>query len=291
MMKTKLAPYLYLTSPIYNASCPIAVTYKQLNELEHSQSGAVLTKSCTLEPNELDTSEMKVRRYEYDTITRTSFNCNGLLNPGLDYYLKYKKEHSSKPYIISFAINEPDDYTKLLDRLDTVKYLPKSIELNLSCPNHPDASIDFGYLERLSETLRLINYDDRFAPILGLKLRPVFDVQDINKVSRLVKACEKIEYVVCSNTIPRGMSCSGFIGAVGGRTLKPISLWNVYEYHRRFGSHISVVGCGGVVNTRDFEDYMRVGATAVQMGTAIYEHGLSGIQHILREYRGFRAKI
>lgn len=288
MKKTQLAYELYLTSPIYNASCPIAVTYKQLDELEESWSGAVLTKSCTVNSNELKDNEMTLKRYEYDLKTRTSFNKNGLLNPGLDYYLKYRKKKSDKPYIISFAINSPDDYTKLLDCLNKAKYLPKSIELNLSCPNYgPDSH----YIEKLNKTLMFIRNNGYIAPVLGLKLRPAFDIRDIDLIFELVRECIPIKYIVCSNTIPRGMSPTTFVGAVGGQSLKPVSLWNVYEYRRRLSSDISIVGCGGVFNTKDFDQYLRVGATAVQMGTSLYEHNLTGIQQILEEYKGVSAKI
>ena len=287
-METKLCTGLTLTSPLYNASCPVAVTYKQLNEIDQSKSGAILTKSCTLLPNEL---KIHSKRYEYDLTTHTSYNQNELLNPGLDYYLKYKhKKESKKPYIISVALSDSDDYTKLVKQLNcSSKTFPQSIELNLSCPNHPDQT-NSNYYQILADTLDLIEQNTVFMPILGLKLRPCIDISDIDLTVDLVRECPKIKYVVCTNTIPRGMSGSGYIGAIGGRSLKPVSLWNVYEYRRRLSSDIGIVGCGGVFNYNDFDHYIRTGATAVQIGTGIYEHGLDTIDTILDESRRYKMK-
>ena len=290
-MNTHLCTGLTLTSPLYNASCPVAVTYKQLNEIDQSKSGAILTKSCTLLPNELKENEGLAKRYEYDLTTRTSYNRNGLLNPGLDYYLKYEpKKGSKKPYIISVALSGPDDYTSLVRQLNrSTKTFPQSIELNLSCPNHPDQT-DSNYYQILAETLDLVEQNTLSMPILGLKLRPCIDISDIDLTADLVRECPKIKYVVCTNTIPRGISGSGYIGAIGGRSLKPVSLWNLYEYRRRLSSDIGVVGCGGVFNYNDFDHYIRTGATAVQVGTSIYEHGLATIGNILDESRRTRMK-
>ena len=294
MNKTKLTSDLYLTSPIYNASCPIAVNYKQLDEIEYSWSGAILTKSCTIKPIEINNSIIKRQTkqtwlwYEYDLNSKTSFNRNGLLNPGIDYYLNYNKKKSDKPYIISIAISNSENYLNFIEKINKNNFKPDSLELNLSCPNSSIKNT-YDYIKLLENVMKIIDLTDNNI-VLGLKLRPTFDIQEINHISNIIRL-SNIDYIVCSNTIPNGMSSNGLLGAIGGSSLKPLSLWNVYQYRRRLSSNIGVVGCGGVYNVKDFEQYMKIGANAVQIGTSIYEHGLAKIQDILQQYTGISAKI
>lgn len=289
-MNTKLCDDLILSTPLYNSSCPIAITHKQLDEIDRSWSGAILTKSCTLKPNELKTNKIINQRYEYDLFKNNSYNRNGLLNPGIKYYLDYKKK-SNKPYIISVALNKSNTYEELVKYFSHNKEnFPNSLELNISCPNHSDS---YNSIENFVNVFKSIESNNKPMPILGLKLMPNIDIHYIDKISDILKESSKIKYIVCSNTIPRGISSNGYIGAIGGEALKPISLWNVYEYNRRLNNNINIVGCGGVFNYYDFDHYLKCGAIAVQIGTGIYEHGITTIQKILKEYnrQKFKSKL
>ena len=81
---------------IYNASGPRCTTSEDLNKLDKSYSGAILTKSCTLELRE---GNKKPRYFEN---VYGSINSMGLPNFGVDFYIK-ESINRSKPYFISIC--------------------------------------------------------------------------------------------------------------------------------------------------------------------------------------------
>lgn len=252
---------------IYNASTSASSTHDQLRKIELSESSAILTKTCTISPIK---SIGNQRRFEYDSKTKTSFNLYNLVNPGIEYYFNYIPE-TQKPYIISFAPNSISEIYYIL------KNLPKHItglELNVSCPNYNSIS-----LRKLLLYGKLPNSNID----LGLKLRPYLLESEIKRASSYIKALQP-NYIVCSNTIPRGISNFGFTGAVGGETLKPISLWNVKMFRELLPPEIFIIGCGGITNHNDVKSYFRNGAQGVQIGTNLIVEGTDCFSKIIQEF-------
>jgi dihydroorotate dehydrogenase len=211
-MRIPIAKDFCLTNVYYNASTPLASTYEQLNRLESTDIGAVCTKSCTLTPM---VRRMWKSTFDYDLKAQTSFNRYGLVNPGVDYYLSYIRQ-TPKPYVLSFYPKTQEDL-RLLAQKDLSKV--DSIEINVSCPNlkSTDAS-------PLSSPLKHFPFPERVA--LGMKVRLCITedalLTSLKQIQRL-----QPDYLVCGNTLPNGRSPQGFVGAVGGKPLKSIGLWNV----------------------------------------------------------------
>ncbi|MDP2899726.1 MAG: dihydroorotate dehydrogenase, partial [Candidatus Bathyarchaeota archaeon] len=70
--------------------------------------------------------------------------------------------------------------------------------------------------------------------------------------------------------------------------IKSVALRCVWEIAEAV--KIPIVGCGGVSNWRDAVEYMLAGASAVEVGTAVMDHGFEvygkmneGISEYLRE--------
>ena len=78
-LKTTLCGFA-LESCIYNASGPLCTTEAELSDLANSESSAILTKSCTLEPR---IGNLGRRYYENDI---SSINSTGLANLGYKFY-------------------------------------------------------------------------------------------------------------------------------------------------------------------------------------------------------------
>src|SRR5947208_3378077 len=87
-----------LKYPVYNASGPFTKEKSDLERLAIACSGAVLSKTCTLEPR---TGNVKPRRKIKDYC---SLNSDGLDNYGVNYYADFDTE--SKPYIVSVLADE-----------------------------------------------------------------------------------------------------------------------------------------------------------------------------------------
>ena len=89
---------LDIKSCIYNASGPRCTTSTDLDKLNTSKSGIVLTKSTTLEYRE---GNPKPRYWDDEN---GSINSMGLPNNGIDYYLDYiEGKYNTKPYFISVS--------------------------------------------------------------------------------------------------------------------------------------------------------------------------------------------
>ena len=82
--------------------------------------------------------------------------------------------------------------------------------------------------------------------------------------------------VTVANTMP-GMSIDlsrmrpslgNITGGLSGRALLPVNLAMVWKVSGRVS--IPIVGCGGIATSGDALEYIAAGATAVQVGTAIF---------------------
>ena len=114
-----------LSNCIYNASGPRCTTQKELESIGESMSGAILTKSTTLEEREGNPLH---RYYENEW---GSINSMGLPNKGYQYYLALAdsfKKHQ-KPYIISVGGLSLEHNLQMLRDINEVEMVD-AIELN-----------------------------------------------------------------------------------------------------------------------------------------------------------------
>lgn len=144
-----------------------------------------------------------------------------------------------------------------------------AVEVNLSCPNLEDGEMFSFAAGRSAEVVASVRSAVDIP--LGAKLSP--DTPDIVGVA---SACREAgaDFVVLTNTA-RGfglsaedgaLALSGGVGGYSGPGLKPLSLRCVYEVGQAIPD-LPIVGCGGVTTGRDVVEYLRAGASAVEMGT------------------------
>ena len=99
------------------------------------------------------------------------------------------------------------------------------------------------------------------------KLSP--NVTDITETARAAEA-GGADAISLINTIA-GMDIDAgsgrvYMGGLSGPAVKPVALRMVY---RVVGAvQVPVIGCGGIATGRDAAEFLMVGATAVQVGTA-----------------------
>jgi dihydroorotate dehydrogenase (NAD+) catalytic subunit len=62
---------------------------------------------------------------------------------------------------------------------------------------------------------------------------------------------------------------SNTYGGLSGPAIKPIALRNVHQVHAALPD-VPIVGCGGVRTATDVVEFVRAGASAVQIGTATF---------------------
>ncbi len=198
-------------------------------------------------------------------------NAIGLENPGLDALCRERLpvlSGSGGAVVVSIYAEETDDLRNMASRLAD-EALVAAVEVNLSCPNlkhGTTASHDPDLTRKFVSAARL----DGGKP-LWAKVSP--DCPDIVAVARAA-ADAGAEAVVVANTYTstavdwRGRrSLIGFgTGGLSGPAVKPLALYRVALVADR--TDIPVVASGGAFSAEDVLQFLSVGASAVQVGTA-----------------------
>lgn len=165
-----------------------------------------------------------------------------------------------------------DDYVEVIRVLESAEGLA-GYELNISCPNVKRGGMQFGSDPALvSEVVGAARKAAANRP-LWVKLSPL--VTDIGLIARAGEEAGA-DALTVANTYPAmaldfrtGRSRLGSsTGGLSGPAIKPITLRLVWETKKTVKSPI--IGLGGVETAEDVLEYLSVGASAVQVGTASF---------------------
>lgn len=92
----------------------------------------------------------------------------------------------------------------------------------------------------------------------------------VEEIAKIVEDCGW-NGVTLINTI-RALHVDGeriIKGGISGPVLKPIALRAVYEVRNR--TNLYIIASGGIMNEQDAEQFFKVGANAISIGTALYK--------------------
>ena len=277
---------IQLQNPISNASGVLCSTRDELDILANSKLGYMVTKSCTLRAR---LGNSNPRFWMNNDI---SINSMGLPNNGYQYYIDWIRDnYKKKPILLSIANINNDDTSIILDNiygLDYI-YLP---EINVSCTNIMGKSQLAYDFNRLNEFLIKIVDNRYYNKPFGLKLPPYFDPIHIEEISKIIEHHHMIKYITCCNSIGNTLILdedknpvirpkSG-LGGLGGKYMKPIGLSNVYQFKKRL-PNIDIIGCGGISDQNDIDEYISVGSSCIQIGTALWRDGIKLLDNLKYE--------
>ena len=79
------------------------------------------------------------------------------------------------------------------------------------------------------------------------------------------------------------------IGGYSGKAIKPIGVRCVYEISKNVD--IPIIGVGGITTGEDALEYMMAGASAVQIGSAIYYREIDVFKKICMEIEEWMKKL
>ena len=270
-----------------NASGVHCMTIEDLQELEKSDAGAYITKSCTLEKREGNPSP------RYVDLALGSINSMGLPNLGFNYYLNYVLEvqqNHDTPIFFSIAGMSPEENLEMLDSIQKSAFSGIT-ELNLSCPNvpgKPQLAYDFQATEQLLEKVFAF-----FKKPLGVKLPPYFDLAHFDQMADILNKFP-LTYVNSVNSVGNALYIdteeeavvikpkNGF-GGLGGQYIKPTALANVRAFYTRLKPEIQIIGTGGIETGQDAFEHLLCGARMLQIGTALHKEGPEIFTRIRRE--------
>jgi len=260
---------LELKNPVMTASGTSGFA-EELNDFyDVSQLGALLLKGTTLKNRDGNA---------YPRMAETAsgmLNAVGLQNKGIDFFIEniYPRiKDYGTPLIVNVNGSTVEEYIELTERVNELDKIP-AIELNISCPNVKEGGMAFG-ISCLGAAMVTKEVRKVYDKTLIVKLSP--NVTDISEIAKAVEG-QGADSVSLVNTFlgmaidaeKRTPLLSTITGGLSGPAIKPIALrmvWQVYNAVK-----IPVIGMGGIMNANDAIEFMLAGASAVQVGTAIFK--------------------
>jgi dihydroorotate dehydrogenase (NAD+) catalytic subunit len=255
-----------MKNPVMPASGTFGYGEEYAPFLDLERLGAIVTKGLSLRPK----AGNPVPRIA-ETISGM-LNAIGLQNVGVDAFVEFKLpflREINTPVIVNFFGNTLEEYGEVAGRLSDIPEVA-GVELNISCPNVKRGGIVFGTDPRAAaEVVSLVR--KKFDKPLIVKLTP--NVTDITVIAKAVEEAGA-DAISLINTLTgmavdvktRRPRLANRTGGLSGPAIRPIAVRLVHQVVQTV--KVPVIGIGGIVRPADALEFLIVGATAVQVGTA-----------------------
>ncbi|HDS16101.1 MAG TPA: dihydroorotate dehydrogenase [Proteobacteria bacterium] len=265
-LRVAIAPGVVLKNPVLTASGTFGYGREYASYFDITKIGAVITKGLSLHPKKGNPG-LRISETPCGML-----NAIGLENIGLELFLAKEMPFLANlgaTVIVNMFGNSQAEYTALAERLDGVAGIT-ALEINISCPNVKSGGIQFGTDPVAAASLIAAIRKKTSLPLIA-KLSP--NVTDITAVAKAVEGAGS-DAISLINTL-LGMAVDlkrkrpllgNVTGGLSGPAIKPVALRMVYLAARAVS--IPVIGIGGISCADDALEFLLVGATAVQIGTA-----------------------
>lgn len=296
-------------NPVLLAAGTCGFGHEMQGVIDLEALGGFVTKSVTVEPRGGNPAPRVAES------GGGMLNSVGLANPGLERVrwqeLPWIRDHVRRPRVfVSVAGHTEGEFEQLVAGLDGEEGF-LGFELNLSCPNDDRVegslfAADPGATARVVGRARA-----RTSRPLLAKLAPV--ASDPPAVARAAEEAGA-DGLTMVNTLPAlaldPRSGEPLLGAgkggLSGPPLKPVGVEMVARV--RAATELPLVGVGGISSAEDVAEYVRAGASLIQIGTASFADpraalrviedlgelverlGLEGIQDLARAGRRKRGE-
>ncbi|MCQ1537916.1 dihydroorotate dehydrogenase [Methanocalculus taiwanensis] len=240
----------------------LGTTGASLFRMLRQGAGGVVTKSIGPNPKEGHAGPCLV------PLERGLLNAMGLPNPSKNF-LQELEPLAGKPVVVSIFGGKPDEFRTVASWFEGVA---AGYELNLSCP-HAE-----GYGAAIGSDPAMVRACTEEVAAFGMptwvKLTP--NVTDIGTIGRAAEeggatalvAINTVRAMRIAIDLRRPVLGNRF-GGLSGAMIFPIALRCVYDLYE--ACSIPIIGCGGVSSAADVIEMMMAGASAVQIGSAVYD--------------------
>lgn len=276
MLQTSLAS-LELDNPVLSASGTFGSGWegRQFSDLGHV--GGLVSKTVTKAPRP---GNPPPRIWE---TASGMLNSIGLENKGVEYFIAEslpkmkqlaaggRRDGRRGPrVIVNIGGESIDDFVYLAERFCAAGV--DALEVNLSCPNVQEGRLLFSTDPRQTELA--VRSVKRVATVpVFAKLSP--NVTDIVAIAKGA-AAGGADGITAINTLigmavdwrQRRPILGRVIGGLSGPAIKPVALRMVYELARALP--LPILAVGGVRSADDVLEFVCAGASAVQVGTAMF---------------------
>ena len=260
---------LRLANPIIAASGTFGYGLEFAQLVVLNRLGGFVTKGISLQPIEGAPAPRLC-----DTPSGM-LNAVGLQNVGVQVFVKDKlpllRKYNTHVIVNVFGVCQ-EDYVGVIQQLEDAEGI-SAYELNISCPNVKKGGMQFGSDPALVEEVVAAARKAAQRRPLWVKLMPL--VTDIGLIAKTAERAGA-DALTVANTFPamaidfrtQESLLGNLTGGLSGPAIKPITLRLVWEVSKSVS--IPILGLGGVESVADVFDYVSVGATAVQVGTASF---------------------
>ncbi len=260
---------LRLANPVITASGTFGYGLEFAHLVNLNRLGGFVTKGISREPIE---GAPAPRLCETPS---GMLNAVGLQNVGVEAFVRDKlpllRKYNTHVIVNVFGYCL-EEYVEVLRRLEDAEGIA-AYELNISCPNVKRGGMQFGSDPALvAEVVQAARQAAQKRP-LWVKLMPL--VTDIGLIGKAAESAGA-DALTVANTFPamaidfrtQKSRLGNLTGGLSGPAIKPITLRLVWEVSKAV--NIPILGLGGVEIPEDVLDYISVGASAVQVGTASF---------------------
>jgi len=275
---------LVLANPVMTASGTFGYGEEVSRYFDISRLGAVVVKGISAQPRPGNSPPRVVET------PSGMLNSIGLQNVGVERFISEKMpflRSTGAQVIVNILGGSVEEYIQVCERLIGVDGIA-ALEINISCPNVKEGGVAFGMKPGPAGALVKVLRDLTDMHLM-VKLSP--NCGDIAGVARAVEAAGA-DSLSLINAIT-GMEISvktrrpilgNIVGGLSGPAIRPVALRMVYEVHQAV--KIPVVGIGGIMEGDHALQFMMAGASAIQVGTAVFTDPLVHLK-ILEQIREF----
>ncbi len=280
---------LRLKNPVMTASGTFGYGEEYSDYIDLNELGGIVVKGLSLKPR-LGNPPPRIME-----TTGGMLNAVGLQNVGVDLFIEQKL-----PFLRSFDVavianiygESEAEYAQVARALSRASGV-HALEVNVSCPNVKKGGLSFGADPKAAASVTRRVRAETDLPVI-VKLTP--NVTDIAAVARAVEEAGA-DAVSLINTLTglsvdlttRGPHLKNITGGLSGPAIKPVALRMVWQVAQSVD--IPVIGMGGILDAEDALEFMVVGATAVQVGTANFINPratveiIGGMEHYLKVHQ------
>lgn len=266
---------LELPTPVLTASGCAAAGRELSDFVDLRLLGGVVTKSIMSQPR---AGRPTPRMVETPS---GMLNSIGLQGPGIEAFLADDLPWllgTGTRAVVSIAGGSTEEYATLGRRLarawdDGLR--PSAVEVNISCPNVANRGLVFA-CDPVSAAAAVAAARETLPAELPMWVKLSPDVTDIVQIAGV--ALEAGADALCLVNTTLGMAIDratlrpllgGVTGGLSGPAIRPIAVRCVYQVAAAF-PQVPIVGIGGVRHGWDAVELIAAGASAVQVGTAIF---------------------
>lgn len=258
-----------LSNPVMTAGGCVGYGLEYAPLVDLSQAGAIVVKTLTLAPRP-GNPPPRVAETPAGMV-----HAIGMQNEGIESFLIEilpRLRLLGVPLIVSVGDETLEEYcavARLLSQAEGVL----GIELNLACPDKERNRLEWGLDPiRVAQVVSAVRQTTDL-PLIA-KLAP--NAGDIVELAQ--SAVSAGAEILCLINSPWGVAVEAStrrfrlsvpIGGLSGPAIKPIALACVWRVHQAM-PQVPIIGVGGITNWEDALEFLLVGASAVQIGTAHY---------------------